>query len=59
MTKKMQLELPDEVYDALLRLTQGSTQSPEQMVTEWILSAANTIEGVSIRSSLTGGSLTA
>lgn len=51
MTKKMQLELPDEVYDALVRLTQGTKQSPEQMVTEWILSAANTIEGVSIRAS--------
>jgi hypothetical protein len=51
MTKKMQLDLPDEVYDALARLAQGNGQSPEQMVTEWILSAANTIAGVSIRSS--------
>ncbi len=51
MTKKMQLDLPDEVYDALARLAQGGGQSPEQMVTEWILSAANTIAGVSSRSS--------
>ncbi len=51
MTKKMQLDLPDEVYDALARLAQGGGQPPEQMVTEWILSAANSIAGVSIRSS--------
>lgn len=51
MTKKLQLDLPDEVYDALARLAQGGGQSPEQMVTEWILSAASTIAGVASRSS--------
>lgn len=51
MAKMMQIELPDEVYDALARLAEGGRQSPEQMVTERILSAANTIAGVSIRSS--------
>lgn len=51
MTKKMQLDLPDEVYDALDRLARGNRQSPKQMVTEWILSAANSIAGISIRSS--------
>ena len=51
MTKKLQLDLPDEVYDALARLAQSGGQSPEQMVTEWILSAASTIAGVASRSS--------
>jgi len=47
MTKILQLELPDEAYDALVQLAQGSGQLPEQMVAEWILSAGHMITNVS------------
>src|SRR5437867_1555078 len=45
MTKTLQLELPDAIYDALDRLAQRGGQSAEQMVTEWISAAARTIAG--------------
>ena len=45
MTKTLQVDLPDAIYDALEQLAQHGGQSAGQMVAEWLSAAARNIDG--------------
>ena len=45
MAKKLNLELSDDVYDALATVAQALRLQPEQLVAEWVTAAVSTITG--------------
>jgi hypothetical protein len=42
MSKTLSIELPDEVYQSLLQTAQRSGQSPEAIVSQWIVNQHQT-----------------
>jgi len=49
MTKKLQIELPDDIHAAMLALSQVMGQSPEEMAAEWVTMAVTAITGKPLR----------
>ncbi len=45
MTKNLQIELSDDIYAAMLILSQVTRQSPEEMAAEWVAMAVTAITG--------------
>jgi len=43
MVKKLQVELSDDIFEAMLVLAQVMRQSPEKMASEWVTVAVITI----------------
>lgn len=45
MVKKLTIELPEDIYAAMLILSQVTRQSPEEMAAEWVTMAVTAITG--------------
>lgn len=45
MAKKLQVELQDYIFEAMVTLSQVMRQSPEEMASEWVTMAVTAITG--------------